>query len=368
MLSSPSSTSSSEPGRRPRAGARRAGSAALNVLVFLVAGWASARALHFALPELDTGLAQAKLERFSENKDDFDTLFFGSSRAYRGFVPELFDRLNAENGIQTRSFNFGLPAARSMEIHYVLGELRRMQPANLRWIFVDPEGLGAFGRGRSQLARQVIVWHDPETTWLVARHILDSDRAFADRMAAIYEHALACGYRAANFGRGQVWVDRILGRKLRERIDEERLGPLRDGFWPLTVDDSEHREHKKQRFQDDPARYLKRVKNMHGDVVPESDVPASSLVFFLRLAQRIEELGAIPVFVMQPAMYHNEELVNAQRSGAVEHLLRYDDPGRFPALYDLDNRWDNWHLNSDGAHAFTRLLAEDFSALAGKDE
>ena len=51
-------------------------------------------------PELD-----AKITHLEKNLAKYDTLFFGSSRIYRGFDPLVFDRDMAAHGERTSSFN-----------------------------------------------------------------------------------------------------------------------------------------------------------------------------------------------------------------------------------------------------------------------
>ena len=58
-------------------------------------------------PSLPEGVAE-KLSFFAEHKDEFDTIFLGSSRFYYAISPKNFDRLTRENGAPTRSFNFGI--------------------------------------------------------------------------------------------------------------------------------------------------------------------------------------------------------------------------------------------------------------------
>ena len=46
-------------------------------------------------------------------------------------------------------------------------------------------------------------------------------------------------------------------------------------------------------------------------------------------------------------------------------VLRYNQPERYPALYDPSLRWDSGHLSAEGATYFSRLLARDYCAQRG---
>ncbi|PYL65067.1 MAG: hypothetical protein DMF20_09405 [Verrucomicrobia bacterium] len=67
-------------------------------------------------PEIDGGVSQ-KFRFFAAHKDEFDTLFIGSSRIYFQISPAIFDRVTGESGLPTHSFNFGETAQLEMGLH-----------------------------------------------------------------------------------------------------------------------------------------------------------------------------------------------------------------------------------------------------------
>ena len=78
------------------------------VAIALVAFVATSLFLHALLPPpVPEGIA-AKLEFFAQHKDEFDTLVVGTSRVYYSVSPEIFDKTTRENGLPTRTFNFGI--------------------------------------------------------------------------------------------------------------------------------------------------------------------------------------------------------------------------------------------------------------------
>lgn len=56
-----------------------------------------------------------KYSYYQSQKDDYDTLFFGSSRTYSHVIPRQFDALTQASGIRTNSFNFGIPGMFDVE-------------------------------------------------------------------------------------------------------------------------------------------------------------------------------------------------------------------------------------------------------------
>ena len=59
-------------------------------------------------PEIDGGVSQ-KFRFFAAHKDEFDTLFIGSSRVYFQISPAIFDRVTRESGMPTTLTIVGEP-------------------------------------------------------------------------------------------------------------------------------------------------------------------------------------------------------------------------------------------------------------------
>lgn len=347
--------------------------ALLLLALFALAFWLSTAALRPRLAGRASNLTETKLAWFAEHGGAFDTLFFGSSRAYRGFDPETFDRLTAEAGVPTRSFNFGSPASRGFDVQRMLQRLGAAGALDgVRWVLVDPEPLPWLLRAKdkeSMLARGPIDWHDPATTWLVLRYVWSLDEAtFGERLAASVEHLHSMCYFVAGIGSTENLINTLIGKDLVERSElTDRLGPRLDGWLPLE-EASGDREVQNQRFLSKKRQreYREDLEERRAESVDERPVEPAAAVFFTRLEQTVRALGATPVFVTQPSLNLQEDLVKAHREGLVAHLLRYDDPDE-PRLFELfapENRWDKFHLARPGARLFTELLARDFAALA----
>ena len=63
-------------------------------------------------------LLENKIEYFLENSNQYDVLFFGSSRTYRHIDPLLFDSITG-----LKSFNFGIAGCSYLETHYLIDNL-----------------------------------------------------------------------------------------------------------------------------------------------------------------------------------------------------------------------------------------------------
>jgi hypothetical protein len=113
-----------------------------NSAIAVTAFFVTCVSLHAVLPfpEIDGGVSQ-KFRFFSAHKDEFDTLFIGSSRVYFQISPAIFDRVTRESGLPTHSFNFGIGGMYLPETAYLLEQILSLRPRNLRWVFIEYDEL-----------------------------------------------------------------------------------------------------------------------------------------------------------------------------------------------------------------------------------
>src|SRR6185369_9557893 len=116
--------------------------------------------------------AREKYAWLAGHADDYDTLFLGSSRVYRGIIPAVFDKLTAAAGVPTHSFNLGIDGMKPPEDAYVLERVLALRPKRLRWVFIETGDVrqnvirGGVGDVRS------VHWHDTRRTILVLKALL----------------------------------------------------------------------------------------------------------------------------------------------------------------------------------------------------
>jgi len=338
-------------------------------LTSLLAGCASFLLVTAALrPTLGGGdesdsRSEIKFREYARHKDEYDTLILGSSRAFRGFDPQHFDRLMEDAGTPTRAFNFGIPGARVMEIDRLLERIAALRPARLRWLLVDPERLEVLVDDENALSRPVIDWHDLRRTRVICSYALRGQRGWLREWRRIEPHVVACAYNLVGVGRGLALCDLALGSVPDPDWVADTLGPRKDGFPVLGTDRARHRRF--LRTLDDYHALLADYRELELD-----DGPAApeALEMFDSLAERAERLGARLVLLTQPGLFLEDDLIKAADSGRVATLLRYDDPDAVPELYAPEARFDSNHLNGVGALAFTGLLARDLQRLARESE
>lgn len=342
-----------------------------NVALFVATFAAAVALLRATLPERGGLHTDAKLAAFEQRKQSIDVLFLGSSRTYRGFVPEVFERELAARGHSFTAFNFGVMGNRASESLEILKRVQRMQPGRLAWIFVDPEPLDMLIDEPQPRTRRVIDWHDAQACADVARLVRASGRPLRDQARLLWQQWIPFSYHQLNVGAAQPWLNALLGRGFDAEQQAEFLGPRGDGYRAMDEDILEraargdaYGELLVERFPAQVARLSQQRSRLE---LPGPSLAAERAVFYQRLESLSAELGAGTVFVVQPTVTPREDLPRAASQGLVEHLLDYGDPRAHPELYTLESRYDVAHASPSGAEAFTRALARDFAALLEAD-
>ncbi len=310
-----------------------------------------------------------KYDYYQAHKDEYNTLFFGSSRIYSQVIPEVFDKTAKEKGLALNSYNFGIPAMRAIDSTVLLETVLANPPKNLKWVFFESildKGYEPIPNARTHRA---MYWHDWESTGFAARYILSSDESLPNKAVLLSSHFLPFLYHHLNVGR--------LFRQMLPSsfsLEEQAVAAeftATEGFYALSDETAPER----QQFLNDQQAYLDSVAVLGSRT---ADTPWSPTVLenskdskaylstnkamlLNRITEAVRAAGAEPVFIDPPSLHLENDFPAAQKLGKIDRLLTYRDPNRFPQLYTLQNRYDADHLNRAGSEEFTRLIAQDFN-------
>lgn len=345
-----------------------------NVIAGLGAFIATCLLLHALLPFPKVPEVSPKLRFFKFHKDEFDTVFIGSSHIYRHVVPETFDRSAASAGVPTHSFNFGLPGMHPPESFYILDQILREKPSRLKWVFVELEEVYPLSRRaresaprhRTRAARQMdenpgtrrfLSWHNPALTWMAVRKSVNVEggrgwwkKAWSVlRLKTVRLHLATCFKNLANIGAAQDFEEIATTNSTESEAEQNQLAQQR-GFDPLPG----------KMPPDDFPRYRDEIAKHAAKSEPRLLDPISQAAY-RELAQRIRHHGANVVFIVPP-LVDQSELRFRDEAGGGAPILAFNNGTLYPALYDPHVHADQEHLTLEGAQTFTRSLAEKFTA------
>lgn len=322
---------------------------AIASLSFVATSWL----LHALLPPAIPDDVEAKLKFFAEHKDEFDTILLGSSRIYHAISPEIFDKTTSENGVQTRTFNFGVNGMFPAETFYFLEQILKTKPRNLKWVVIEMEEIQNKWTDQELGTQRVLYWHDWPRTVLTLKKTLDprGNARWYNKVARLWlaRRHLATNItlfarQFVNVGRGSALLS-SWGKTSAPQANSE-LGPKQDGYRPAGGAMSAERA----------ADFSKRLAQEVSEARPKFVAPATDEAF-RESAARIREVRASPVFVVTPIILQSAV---SFRQAPPAPLLVFNDSRKYPALFDTRVRIDDAHLTREGAEEFTRLLAQEF--------
>ncbi|MGV3531987.1 MAG: hypothetical protein ACO1QR_06420 [Chthoniobacteraceae bacterium] len=343
---------------------KRIGRAVAAFAAFVVALCLTSWLIHESLPLPSVPAVQAKLTYLADHVNEYDTLFLGSSRIYHQIIPEQFDRLMAERGMPTRSFNSGVDGMRPPEDAYVFDQIRGMSPKNIRWVVLELAALRMPVDEDKKGTVRAVYWHDWERLMLLTRRafVEDKKRKLKDRLEKLQEplahltdHIALFVQNRGNIGRAEV-LTHYLRRKRPPKIYWNPLGPRKDGF-VITGRPEEMLESYRIPFERELAKRKK-------EPAREDEADPVSQLALGRMLEKIRSIGATPVLVVPPTTGKKKFVPSPEHGDVV--VLDYTDVNKYAVLYENRYRLDTDHVNTEGAKVFTDIFVEEFAAAVAR--
>jgi hypothetical protein len=175
---------------------------------------------------------------------------------------------------------------------------------------------------------------------------MEGQRTWEEKAERCWQHFRMWAQNSANSGVGSDYF-RLLMRLEREKNPE----PLKNDGWqagepgPL--------------IGEKLASFNREMERLRGGVAPRP-IPPLLREALDDIAKEIRAAGAEPIFVVAAGNFGAERFTDWPPPG--QKVFAFDDPAKFPKLYDPARRYDPYHLDPEGAMEYTRLLAERFAA------
>ena len=319
-------------------------------------------------PEIDGGVSQ-KFRFFAAHRDEFDTLFIGSSRVYFQISPAIFDRVTRDSGMPTHSFNFGVGGMYLPETAYLLEQILNLKPRNLKWVFIEYDELQTKWSPENQSSRRALYWADWKRVSLLLRKLTDAgtdplwlpdparlrdiilcqnDDKSTRSLLTFYAGQLEKNY--TNIARAGDVLGYFLGPDTKERR-ASYLGAGSDGY--VT---------RPNRMSPNQAAAYERGLAAAMAEPGRRPLSAYAVEAYRQCAQEVRDIGAAPIFLITPST--TEINVVAETTELTGVVMAFNDPRAYPDLFRSGVRRDGQHLTKSGADEFTRILATNFVGLA----
>lgn len=319
-------------------------------------------------PEIDGGVSQ-KFRFFAAHKDEFDTLFIGSSRVYFQISPAVFDQVTRESGLPTHSFNFGIGGMYLPETSYLLEQILNLKPRNLRWVFIEYDEMQTKWSPENQTSRRALYWADWKRVSLLLRKLTDAgiDSLWLPSPAKLRDIVLRQNgekntrslltFYAGQFEKNYTNVARagdvlqyFLGRDTKERR-ASYLGVASDGY---VIRPNRMSPEQVAAYERGLAAAMAKT-----DTHPLSPYAVEA---YRQCATEVRSIGATPIFLITP----NTTQINVatENTGLPGVVMAFNNPRAYPSLYRSSAHRDGQHLTKSGAEEFTHIVAANFVELA----
>lgn len=315
-----------------------------------------------------------KLSYFEEHKDEFDLVFFGASDMHWGIAPEVFDTRLREHGIEVKSFNLGVPGSNGYEIHHLIGLVLEMDPARLRYAVIAwrPWRLEV----EANINKREVWWHSLTQTIVLLRGLWLDELPLAGKFQYARVHGKLSMQKFLHLGLGPEIID----------FWQEPPGPgmgkwdylaASRGFEGLTPGNAQRfwpeGPRSRQQFLDDLDAFRTRTREQ-AELVAELEshdreqVPDYLMTLYPRTVystvlqvERLRSHGIEPLYLIPPSHPHDKIQRRLAVEGYLPVLLDFNDPNRYPELFDADFRYDAEHFNESGARMFSQRVADEIA-------
>jgi hypothetical protein len=322
-------------------------------------------------PEIDGGVSQ-KFRFFAAHKDEFDTLFIGSSRVYFQISPAIFDRVTRESGMPTHSFNFGVGGMYLPETSYLLEQILNLKPRNLRWVFIEYDELQTKWSPENQTSRRALYWADWKRVSLLLRKLADAgtDPVWLPSPAKLRDIVLRqkgekntrtlLTFYAGQFEKNYTNVARAAD-VLQYFLDRDTKG-RRARYLGVASDGYVTRPNRIS-----PNQVAAYERGLAAAMAQTDTHPLSpyAVEAYRQCAQEVRKTGATPIFLITPST--TQINLATESTGLTSVVMAFNNPRTYPGLYRSSARRDGQHLTKSGAEEFTRIVAANFVELARAD-
>ncbi|WP_222425215.1 hypothetical protein [Planktothrix tepida] len=329
--------------------------------------------LYQIAPAPEIPIISEKFRKFEEHKNDYNTLFFGSSRIYRHIIPRVFDRQMASKGYNIKSYNLGVSGMNFAETYFFIQQILETKPMNIKWVFIEIPDFNLNIADENLKTNRVIYWHTLKHTLWIYRFIFKADFSVRTKLLLIQEHTIPLIHNLFNISKADPMIRSFILSQtdqnpylIRETDQRDYSSPQEDGYLALDDEDKKY-THFVKRNQD----YLSHLKSYQNNVLKfienekKSNNGSSLNTLEIRtiedITQLIVKIDAQPILIISPILSNQDKFIIASKQGQIPPLISFNNPIKYPELYEPKNRFDSDHLNQAGAHKFTTILAEQFA-------
>ena len=273
-------------------------------------------------------------------------LFVGPSYVDDQVYPEAFNREADRIGYDARACKFGTSGLRGFELRNVIDRVLRHGWPRLELVVIDITLGDSIGfEPANWLNPRVVEWHTFDSVpWLFDYY--ERARARKGEKPPFLSHAKHVFAHYSQIGRG---VEALRSFELLERLR------------PAAEPTRRQRRPRKERVRGVAyERHLERMIAARKSRGPKYGKSA----WALELRSLVRQHGKEAYFLIAPVLYSPRIPRSSRRDADRLVVLDFNDPIRFPELYEEGVRGNTSHLRGDGSTRYSELLANELKRLS----
>ncbi len=322
---------------------------------------------------LVSSIMNKKLHYLKETHEKFDIYFMGSSYIYRHVQPNVIDPILNNNGLSFSSYSFSEGGSFAFEIEHYINELKRFPKEKLpKYVVIDLYSADKDNvihvNKENFLIPRIVEYHDWRTTFINIRILMLSSRPLFKKLQSAYEHLLHTVYRYSNIGLGKLYLTDKLQTDILNYFSK-KMHQMREGRG--YIPDLSGNNSKSSKFSAKEYTHMQTFfKNHYHD--PKSAKELFTKADFLFRKQQYSSLiskGISVIYLIPPRPYEMKNdfsIICGQKD--FPPCIYMNDPFLFPEIFEVENRWDNGHLNDKGSQIFSKYFAQELVSVIKKRE
>ncbi len=318
--------------------------------------------IHPLVPWPEEKAMRAKYEHFAAHKDEFDAVYIGSSRVLRGIDPRRIDADIEATGRPFRSFNFGLAGMMALESDFVLRELLALSPARLEYVLFEANTwYGGFDDPWADPhSQRNVYWHTLPQTMKALETLWLSNKPAWERLKLAGTHLETMVWKYVNYGQGaRIWA-RLSGTDADEVGEEIAVAEIAEGrgYQPLEALTDHYHEFNRNEFLKSQDKYKAMIREIPAQNAAPTDLATYNFAALRSQQELVRQAGMQLIYVVLPSMRGSPDARVLHESGHVPVLFHFNQPEKYPFLFEMDRLQDAWHPTRLGTQELSDLLAE----------
>lgn len=337
----------------------------LAAIIIFIAGFSlTSQFINFNLQRIVTTLdipaLNPKLEDIKREGSQYDFVFIGSSRVFRGIDPVKVDEEARKLACNIKTYNFGIGGLSVLEQRHVLKRLHETG-VSIDTIIIEPYSVSdnKLDGYISDRRRFFYTW-DNLPNLILDQLTMPNNILYKIRNVA---------YLLFGFSREQVSVGRLsyLLFPQQPKVKDQWDKPIHRGHMPLDDEIGPVYDKRKAQFMRMVSRIEEKIeKAINNPGLRDSSGNRFELVQRIVNDVRTKNINTAIIFMPSPLFILNSRDLEDKISNKLTEslpIINLNEPAHYRDLFEIENYFDGGHLNQRGAGVLAKHLASELCAL-----